>query len=82
MKEQEKEEKEEKEAKQKSLDALESAALKAIRLGYLDLASQIMFVAEMLALNDKDNVVELPPIVLTMKRDVANLKLLNDKLSG
>ena len=60
------------EEKHKSLRALESAAIKAIRMGYLDLASQIMFVAETLARSDEDNVIELPPVVLTMKRDIAN----------
>jgi hypothetical protein len=58
--------------KRKSIEALRSAALKAIKLGYLDLASQIMFVAETLERSNDSNLVELPPMVLTMKRDVAN----------
>ncbi|HEY9684820.1 MAG TPA: hypothetical protein V6C86_24800 [Oculatellaceae cyanobacterium] len=58
--------------KQKSIEALRSAALKAIKLGYLDLASQIMYVAETLERSKEGNLVELPPMVLTMKRNVAN----------
>jgi hypothetical protein len=60
------------EEKQKSIDALQHAALKAIRFGYLDLASQIMFVAETLERNSEDNLVNLPVVVLSLKRDAAN----------
>lgn len=58
--------------KQKSIEALRSAAIKAIKLGYLDLASQIMYVAETLERSNDGKLVELPPMVLTMKRNIAN----------
>ena len=58
--------------KRNSIEALRSAALKAIKLNYLDLAAQIMYVAETLERSNGDNLVELPPMVLTMKRNVAN----------
>ena len=60
-----------KEEKKKSIDALESAALKAIKMGYLDLAAQIMFVAETVNRSDENKVVDLPPVIFTMRRDVA-----------
>jgi hypothetical protein len=60
------------EEKKKSIEALRSAALKAIKFGYLDLASQVMFVAETLERSNEDRLVELPPTVLTFKKDAAN----------
>ena len=60
------------EEKQTSLDALQNAALKAIRFGYLDLASQIMFVAETLERSSEENLVNLPTVVLSLKRDATN----------
>jgi hypothetical protein len=60
------------EEKKKSIEALRAAALKAIKFGYLDLASQVMFVAETLERSKGDKLVELPPTVLTFKKDAAN----------
>jgi hypothetical protein len=60
------------EEKKKSIEALRAAALKAIKFGYLDLASQVMFVAETLERSKDDRLVELPPTVLTFKKDAAN----------
>jgi hypothetical protein len=57
---------------EKSIAALRAAALKAIRFGYLDLASQIMFVSETLERSGVDNLIELPPTLLTLKRDTAS----------
>jgi hypothetical protein len=60
------------EEKKKSIEALRAAALKAIKFGYLDLASQVMFVAETLERSKEDKLLELPPTVLTFKKDAAN----------
>ena len=56
---------------QASLAVLRSVALKSIKLGYLDLAAQIMFIAETLERYDKNNLVELPHTVLEIRRDTA-----------
>jgi hypothetical protein len=60
------------EEKKKSIEALRAAALKAIKFGYLDLASQVMFVAETLERSEDETLIELPPTVLTFKKDAAN----------
>jgi hydroxymethylpyrimidine/phosphomethylpyrimidine kinase len=60
------------EEKKKSIEALRAAALKAIKFGYLDLASQVMFVAETLERSNEEILVDLPPTVLTFKKDAAN----------
>ena len=60
------------EEKNNSIEALRSAALKAIKFGYLDLAAQIMFVAETLGRSDEENLVELPPTVLTFRKNSSN----------
>jgi hypothetical protein len=60
------------EEKKKSIEALRAAALKAIKFGYLDLASQVMFVAETLERSNEDMLVDLPPTILTFKKDAAN----------
>ena len=61
-----------KDEKDKSIEALRTTALKAIRFGYLDLAAQLMFIAETLERCSPGNLIELPPTDLTLKRDTAS----------
>ena len=59
------------EEKKKSVEALRAAALKAIKFGYLDLASQVMFVAETLERSEDNQLAELPTTVLPFKKNAA-----------